>query len=377
MSHEDFVFRIGGEAGFGILSSGNVFAKTCSRSGYYIAGLNEYPSLIRGGHNTFTLQVSTEPLFSVKQSVDLLVALNEDAIRLHTQELSQGAIVIINQDRVGNEVEIPKGVFACRIPLITLAKESGGTDLMQNSVSLGAAIYFLDGDVEILKKVAGEAFGSAMGANVKAVEAGFEYAKKNFPQKSEFKLTARKLKEPLMVITGNEAIALGAVKAGCRFFVAYPMTPISSLINFFIKRGPELGILYKQPEDEIAAVTMAIGASYAGVRAMTGSSGGGFSLMVESYGLAGMTETPLVIIEGQRPGPATGLPTWGGQGDLRFVMHAAQDEFLRIVLAPGDPEECFRLTGEAFNLAEKYQTPVVVMTDKHLAEGLFTVHKFD
>jgi 2-oxoglutarate ferredoxin oxidoreductase subunit alpha len=178
-------------------------------------------------------------------------------------------------------------------------------------------------------------------------------------------------------LSGNEAICLGAIKAGCKFFAAYPMTPINSIISFFAAKAEELEMIYFQPEDEICGINAAIGASFAGVRSMVATSGGGFSLMVESYGLAGMTETPLVIIEGQRPGPSTGLPTWTSQGDLRFVLHASQDDFPRIVLAPGDQEECFWLTIEAFNLADKYQTPVVILTDKYLAESYKSVDYFD
>lgn len=361
------------------MASGRIFAKACLRAGYFPVGFVEYPSLIRGGHNTYTIRVAPEKIFSPRKPVDLLVALNENAALFHLKALSSHGEVIVNTDKVRSSSIRrlkAKKVSVSPMPLVALAKKAGGQEVMQNMVALGAAFYLLGGELRILEGVIKEMFGKGAKAkmallNIKAARQGFEYAKKNFQRSTRFSLRPRKQSEDLLLLSGNEAICLGAVAAGCKFFVSYPMTPMNALIRFFAQKGPDLGIVYKQPEDEIAAINMALGASLAGVRAMTATSGGGFSLMVEAYGLAGMTETPLVIAMGQRPGPATGLPTWGGQGDLRFMLHAAQDEFPRIVLAPGDPKECFSLTAQAFNLAEKYQTPVVVLTDTHLAESIF------
>lgn len=377
----DFTWKIGGEAGYGIMSAGAVFSKACKKAGYFTFAYNEYPSLIRGGHNVFIIRVSSKPVLAPRKPVDVLVALNKETFDLHYKEMKNGYIVV-NTDKVAEKDLKGKGSFqVVPVPLITLAKEAGGSQIMMNNVALGASFALVCAPFaplrEAIKSVFSKLDEETLAANVKAAKAGYDYVKKDFAKfKCHVEMAERK-KEDTLVLSGNEGICLGAVKAGCKFLSAYPMTPINSIWTYFAKRGPKLGFLYVQPEDEITAVSMAIGASFSGVRAMTCSSGGGYSLMVESYGLAGMTETPLVIVEGQRPGPATGLPTWTGQGDLRFVLHAAQDEFPRIVLAPGDPEECFFLTAEAFNLAERYQAPVVLLTDKHLLESYWTWKRMD
>ncbi|MBI2624847.1 MAG: 2-oxoacid:acceptor oxidoreductase subunit alpha [Candidatus Nealsonbacteria bacterium] len=377
----DLTWKIGGEAGYGIMSSGLIFAKAALRSGYFIYDLNEYPSLIRGGHNTYTVRISDGEIYSQVKPVNLLVALNQNAIDFHKDELSQGAALIVNTDKVDQEkIKISKGVNLFPVPLIKLAKEVDGKEIMMNTVAIGASMALLKGDFEVLTEVIKDFFKGKEKIeelNIKAAKLGFDFIKNNF-NKIEFSFSLpKKNRDNGMLLTGNDAIALGAVKAGLKFFACYPMTPINSLLAYFAKQGPELKIVYIQPEDEISGINMAIGASFAGARSMVATSGGGFSLMTEAFGLAGITETPLVIIEGQRPGPATGLPTWGAQGDLRFVLHAAQDDFPRIVLAPGDPEECFWLTIEAFNLAEIYQAPAVILTDKHLGESHQSVADFE
>ena len=254
---------------------------------------------------------------------------------------------------------------------------------MTNNVAMGAVACLLGADFQILASVIRDVFGNSkpelVNLNLRASRAGFDYLKKNFPAyrgRASASLKRRKADRQLL-LTGNDAIGLGAVAAGCQFFAAYPMTPINSMIGYFAARAKELGMVYYQPEDEIAGINAAIGASHGGARSMVATSGGGFSLMVEGFGLAGMTETPLVIIEGQRPGPSTGLPTWTSQSDLRFVLHASQDDFPRIVLAPGDTQEAFWLTLEAFNLADRYQTPVVLLVDKYLCESHQSIKVFD
>ena len=377
----DFTFKIAGEAGYGIMFSGLVFSKVALRSGYFVFDTNEYPSLIRGGHNVYTVRVSQEEISSQVAPVDFLVALNQEGFEFHQKELSPGAALILNTDKIDlKKIKIPQKINVFPIPLIKLAKEVGGQEIMMNSVALGATIFLLKADFTILSSIFQDIFGSQqkeIDLNIRAAKAGFDFVANNYPKVDlDFNLKKIKNRERVL-LSGNDAICLGAIKAGCKFFAAYPMTPINSIIAYFAKKANDLGIFYFQPEDEIAGINSAIGASFVGLRSMVATSGGGFSLMTEAYGLAGMTETPLVIILGQRPGPATGLPTWTGQGDLRFVLHAAQDDFPRIVLAPGDPEECFWLTIEAFNLAEKYQTTVVLLVDKHLCESHKSVDLFD
>ncbi len=377
-----FNFKIAGEAGYGIASAGLIFTKTALRSGYFVFDFNEYPSLIRGGHNLYGARISDQEISSPTLGVDFLIALNQNAVDFHKKELSSGAAVILNSDKASasaSDFSPETNVFS--IPLIKIAQENGGQDIMMNNVALGATIFLLGADFKILESAIGDIFSSvrseAIDLNIKMARAGFDFAQKNFKgAKLSFNLKKKKTKKPLF-LTGNDALCLGAVKAGCKFFAAYPMTPINSMITYFAAKAKELNLVYYQPEDEIAGINAAIGAATCGLRAMVATSGGGFSLMTEAYGLAGMTETPLVIIEGQRPGPSTGLPTWTGQGDLRFVLHASQDDFPRIVLAPGDVEECFWLTLEAFNLAEIYQTPVVILVDKYLCESRQSGEVFD
>ncbi len=369
---QDFVLKIGGEAGQGIASAGLIFGKLALRSGYFLFDANEYPSLIKGGHNVYAIRVADEKIFSLGGKVDFLIALNQNAIDFHKDELSTGAAVILNSDKVSSS-NFKKGINIFPVPLIKLAKEAGGSEIMINNVALGAAAFLLKADLEVLQTIIKDIFFSAkseiIDLNIKSAEAGFSFAKENFANvKLNFSLEKRNAGEQIF-LSGNDAICLGAVKAGCRFFSAYPMTPINSIIAYFSANAEKIGMVYLQPEDEIAAINTAIGAASTGVRSMTATSGGGFSLMVEALGMAGMTETPIVIINGQRPGHSSGLPTWTGQGDLKFVLSAGQDDFPRLVLAPGDVEECFWLTIEAFNLADKYQAPVIILIDKYISES--------
>ena len=252
------------------------------------------------------------------------------------------------------------------------ANSAGGGELLSNTVALGAATAILDGNLSMLKNLINEEFANkdpkVATMNQQAAEAGFNFAQENFAENFKKTLTPIENNIPKMVVNGNDAVALGAIAAGLQFAAIYPMSPISNILHVLASYQEKYGYVYKQPEDEISAINMAIGASFAGVRSMTATSGGGFCLMTEAYGLSGMTETPIVIVLGMRPGPATGFPTWSEQGDLRFVLHAHQGDFPRIVLAPGDAKEAFDLTMQAFNLADKYQTPVVLLIDKNICE---------
>jgi 2-oxoglutarate ferredoxin oxidoreductase subunit alpha len=243
-------------------------------------------------------------------------------------------------------------------------------------VTLGAAISILGGSLSILKNLISEEFADKgeeiVKANISAVESGFNYISEHYQKNIRQDLKPLEMLNsfvPYMVVDGNDAVALGAISAGLQYAAIYPMSPVSNILHILAENQEKFGFIYKQPEDEISAINMAIGASYAGARSMTATSGGGFCLMTEGYGLAGMTETPLVIIEGMRPGPATAMPTWSDQGDLQMILNAAQGDFPRIVLAAGDAKEAFDLTMQAFNLADKYQTPVVLIIDKNICEN--------
>jgi len=381
MTSQPFVFKIGGEAGFGIGSAGLTFAKIASRSGYHVFDYLEYPSIIRGGHNVLEVCVSEEKIRAPYAHTDFLLALNQETLDRHMHELSTDAIVLFDSEFKMNASKLPSSVTALDIPAFRLAKENGSTILMRDTITLGATIALLEGSLEIFNELIAEEFArkgeEVVKKNQLLAHIGFEYIQKHFSHAHKPILRPKKKTKPQLVINGNEAVALGAIAGGMQFAAIYPMTPTSNILHVLAAHQAEFDFIYKQPEDEISAINMAIGAAFAGARSMVATAGGGFCLMAEGYGLAGMTETPVVMIEGMRGSPATGLPTWTEQGDLRFVLHAHQGDFPRIVLAPGDVDEAFHMTMQAFNLAEIYQTPVVVMIDKHLCESHESTKPFD
>ncbi|MCW4016505.1 MAG: 2-oxoacid:acceptor oxidoreductase subunit alpha [Candidatus Bathyarchaeota archaeon] len=372
---------VGGEAGAGISRSGFLFAKACLRGGLYVFGANDYQSLIRGGHNFYTVTVCDQKVYCQADKVELLVALDKQTILLHKDELVSGAGVIYDQDQITvTKEELGRDdINQYHVPLRKIVKELDGPSIMENTVALGAANALLDYDPEILNQVLRDTFKPKVAElNIEAAKQGYSYAKENYRNDFEYKLkkTGSEGKNRIFV-AGNEAIALGALNAGCKFYAAYPMTPATSILHFLAPLDREYKMLVIQTESEIAAINMVAGASYAGARAMTATSGGGFCLMTEALGMIGMSETSPVIVLVQRPGPSTGLPTYTGQGDLRFAIHASQGEFPRVVIAPGNVEECFYNTVEAFNLAEKFQIPAIVISDKYLAESNGTTEPFD
>ncbi len=384
MKQDVFTFKIAGKAGQGIKSSGITFARFISRSGYNVFTFVEYPSIIKGGHNVMQVNVSKEEVTGPSLTTQLLVALNQESIDFHLGELAEGSGIIFDGDRKLDTSKVPSGVNLCPVPLFNMAKDAGGGELLINIVALGAATALMDGHLHVMKKLVTEEYADKgediVKADQKAVELGYNFVKENYAHqvKSTVKLEGNvDSSVAKMVLNGNEAVALGAISAGLQFASIYPMSPISNILHVLAKHQEEYKYVYKQPEDEIAAINMALGAAFAGARSMTATSGGGFCLMSEGYGLAGITETPVVMIEGMRGGPGTGIPTWSAQGDLRFVLHAHQDDFLRIVLTPGDVEETFHMTMQAFNLAEKYQTPVVVLINKDICECDQSVAMFD
>ncbi len=382
MAKQDFFsLKIGGQAGQGIKSAGLMFAKLATRSGLHIYTYTEYPSLIRGGHNAMQINISKDELTAPSLRTDLLVALNQETINKHLHELSAGAGIIFDADKKFDFSRVDKQINLFLVPLSKLANAAGGQELLINTVAIGAAAALLSGDLQKLKDLISEEFSDKneeiVKMNYKAVESGYNFVIENFKDKIQNKMTPLTNVVPNIILNGSEAASLAAISAGLQFAAIYPMTPITGILTVLAAHQEKYGYIYKQPEDEIAAINMAIGAGFAGARSMTATSGGGFCLMTEGYGLAGITETPIVIIMGMRTGPATGLPTWSGQGDLRFVIHAHQDDFPRIVLAAGDGREAFDQTMLAFNLAEKYQTPVVVLVDKNLNENDQSYPHFD
>jgi len=366
---------VGGEAGQGVQSVGFILAKAFARGGYHVFADQDYESRIRGGHNFFRVRVSDSEVGTISEKLDILLALNRETIELHQGELVRGGVAVFDGDKI-NDIRSDSTFFS--VSLGRLAEQEAGTGLMANTVALGVALGLVHYDLATLTEVLREHFGIGQTgeANVKAAAKGYEYAVNNF--KGKLKQTLSPLSDKKrMLINGNDAIALGAVAAGCTFMAAYPMTPVTSIMEYLASKSDELGLVAVQAEDEISAVNMIIGAAFTGARAMTATSGGGFCLMVEALGLAGITETPILVVLGQRPGPAIGLPTRTEQGDLLFAIRASHGEFPRAVLAPATIEDAFWLTVKAFNLAEKYQLPVILLTDQHLASSYSTIDKFD
>jgi len=372
---------IGGEAGAGINRSGFLFAKSCLRGGLHVFGTIDYQSLIRGGHSFYIARADAKEIYSQAGTIDLLLALNKETILLHKDELVPGGgIVYDGEETALNDEELgTDDLKLYPVPLKGIVKELEGELVMRNTVALGAAVALLRYDLEILSEIIRDEFKPKVAeSNVKAARMGYDYGREHYAGDFAYCLekTSSAGKRDIF-LTGNEAVGLGAIRAGCKFYAAYPMTPSTGVLHFMAPLDREYGMIVMQAESEIAAINMVAGASFAGVRAMTATSGGGFCLMSEGLGMTGMTETPAVIMLAQRPGPSTGLPTYSGQGDLRFAIHASQGEFPRVVIAPGDVEECFYKTREAFNLAEKFQIPAILITDKYLVESHGTVELFD
>ena len=372
---EEINLMVGGEAGQGVQSAGFIIAKAFARYGLSVFADQDYESRVRGGHNFFRIRAGDDAVSAITETLDVLVALDRQSIDLHRKELSHDGVIIFDAEKVK---DIGAGNNFMGLPLEQMAAETAKNKQAANVVAAGAAMALLGYDGEALKSVVLDYFGTGeMGdANATAAARGYEYAKANSkggPGKRANPVSSRNQ----MLLNGNEAVALGALAAGCKFVSAYPMTPSTTIMEYMAGKADELGIVVVQPEDEISAINMTVGAAYAGVRAMTATSGGGFCLMVEGLGLAGMTETPVVVVDGQRAGPAIGLPTRTEQGDLEFAIHASHGDFPRVVMAPANVEDAFWLTVKAFNLAEEYQLPVIVLTDQYLASSYATAERFD
>ena len=379
MSPHEIVFRIGGAAGDGVSSTAESFAKMCARSGLHVWTYSSYQSVIRGGHVWTQVRGSPEPVLSHGTVPNVLVCLNQQTMDVHQGEVPEAGAIVYDGDLVKPDpAKVRKGVRLLGVPLRKLAQTITPNAIVRNTVALGAAVRLCDLDfaqVEAaFKDIWGDKKPEVVEQNVRAAKLGADEVDKAGGS-LHFEIAFSH--EPRYLMTGNEAVALGALAAGVRFHAQYPMTPASSILHWMAAHGPAHGVVVKQVEDELAAMNMAVGAGHAGVRSMVATSGGGFSLMVEAIGEAGMTETPLVAVLVQRGGPSTGLPTKTEQGDLNLALGAGQGDWPRAILAPRNTKECFELTAKAFNLAEVYQTPVIVMSDLYLGEGFRTVDKLD
>ena len=380
MDLEALNWKISARAGEGVMASAKLFAKACKRQDLAVFDYYEYPSLIRGGLQSGQVYASLQGASCHRRRLDLLIVFHEKFIEEHLAEIDENSLVVVN----ANAVDISKfpalKAKVVALNLTKIARDQGAHPLAANVAALGLSAALFNMDLQILGRVVVEEFAKNKEAavqNLAVLKAAYETIQELI-QKGEIKSFGKLVNTGLdeqILLSGNEAIGLGALAAGLQFYSAYPMTPATGVLHYLASLQDKYPLVVKHAEDEIGAINQAIGASFAGVRAMTGSSGGGFALMVESLSFAGVAEIPLVVFEATRQGPATGLPTWTSQGDLNFVLGAGHGEFLRVVFTPGDVREHFLLAKLAVELAEKYQLPVLIMSDKYILESLQSMPK--
>ena len=374
MNKIDFGVGIGGENGQGIASTGNILALIFARRGLHLNAYNAYQSIIRGGHTFLTIRAGNEPMRNMGDKIDVFIPLNQDTMDRHLRLLKSGACAIFDKEKV-TPGQAADGVQLCPMPMKDLTK---GNKLAVNTAALGATLQLLGIESELLETVISRQFkkkGDAVIAeNVAIARAGYDYAAQNF---TSFPWKAPKGAKPLGIITGNQAIAMGGAAAGVKFYAAYPMSPSTGVLMWMAAHARQLGIMVRQVEDEIGVMNMVIGAAHTGCRAMCATSGGGFALMTEAVGMSGMIETPIVCVDVQRAGPATGVPTKTEQGDLWQVLGAGQGDYPRIVVAPTNQLDLFRMMPELFNLCDKYQCPGLVLSDLLISEGTTSIDPDD
>lgn len=362
----DLTVKIGGEAGQGIQTVGTLLASACQRAGLYVMAVNDFESRIRGGHNFFQIRLSDHPVRAPNDQINLLVGMDGQTLPMHRPEVLANGKIIIDSKSPDTDEDI------ISIPISKLAKQAGGL-ITANTVAAGICLSLLGAPLGFFESVIADHFS---GKSKKVIDQNHVAARLGYSAVDQvdfddaFKWKNEKSKG--MLLSGDQSIALGALAGDCRFVSFYPMSPSTGINVFLASLMDQFPLVVEQVEDEIAAINMAIGASFAGVRSMTATSGGGFCLMTEGLGLAGITETPIVIVNAQRPGPATGLATRTAQADLHFVIHAAQDEFPRFVFAPNTPEAAYETTARAFHLADKFQVPAIILTDQYFTDSIFT-----
>lgn len=373
---------IAGKAGDGVLFTGNVLAKILKRQRWEVSTYRDFPSNIRGEPTNYTIHASQRKIYGRRDNIDIFIAFDCEAILKHSKNMADRGILLCDGEDLKRVAPVSsKGKTFHRFPLRKLARENFGDTIFRNMIALGALGYILDLDVHIIEGIISEAFEKKKGKeivrkNIEAFQLGCIKAKEIVRIEEKHPLEKKKDTDRIL-LSGDEAIALGALAAGCRFFAAYPICPASEIWQSLAVHLPQFNGLVVQTEDELAALNMALGASYTGARAMTSTSGPGASLMMEAFGLAGMAEIPIVIVHVQRVGPSTGMPTKTEQGDLNQWIYGSHGEFPRIVISPGTIEECFEFTIDAFNLAEQYQIPVIILTEQDYGQNYFSVKKFD
>ncbi|ADO45478.1 pyruvate flavodoxin/ferredoxin oxidoreductase domain protein [Hydrogenobacter thermophilus TK-6] len=365
----DLTIKIGGEGGEGVISAGDFLTESAARAGYYVVNFKSFPAEIKGGYAQSTIRVSNKKLYTTGDGFDILCCFNGEAYEFNRKHLRPGTVLVY--DSSDFEPEEHEGVVMYPVPLSHLAKDIMKAYITKNVIALGVLCGLFDIPVQSIKDSIKAKFlrkgQEIIELNYKALETGINYVRENIKKLDGYLFPPAKEPKDVVIMEGNQAIAKGAVVAGCKFYAAYPITPATTVGNYIVEDLIRVGGWLYQAEDEIASLGMALGASFAGVKAMTATSGPGLCLMTEFISYAGMTELPIVIVDVQRVGPATGMPTKHEQGDLYHAIYSGHGEIPRAVLAPTNVEESFYLTVEAFNLAEKYQIPVIVLTDASLS----------
>jgi 2-oxoglutarate/2-oxoacid ferredoxin oxidoreductase subunit alpha len=373
---ETFAIGIGGAAGQGVATPGDIFAKIFSRRGLNLNAYNAYQSIIRGGHTFLTIRTGTEKVTNMGDRIDLLIPLNQDSMDRHLRLLGRGAACIYNADTI-TPASPADGVQLCPLPVSQLA-DIARNKVAQNTLAIGAGLHMMGVGFQALENVLGEQFkkkGEAVVTeNVGIARAGYDYAAAHF---TAFPNPLPKTENRYAILSGNIAMAMGGAAAGVKFYCAYPMSPSTGVLHWMAAHARKAGIMVRQVEDEIGVINMAIGAAHAGVRAMCATSGGGFALMSEGLGMSAMIETPVVVIDCQRAGPSTGVPTKTEQGDLWQMLGAAFGDYPRVIVAPLDITDCFKLIPEMFNLVDRFQCPGLVLCDLLLSEGRLGVDPKD
>ena len=399
----DYVFRVGGEGGEGVISTGEMLTLALARSGFEIYTFRTYPAEIKGGHANYQIRASGNLLLSQGASVDVLLAFNQEAYDKHIQDVRPGGVVIYDADsfspppvasaaseaapngagqvgvRTGHGVSpaSPGSLIYYGIPLTSMATEKVGIKLTKNIIALGVLAELCDIPQDTFEALLKEKFGrkgdTVVQKNLLALRVGVEYVQQQLKRRDDIRLGAGPRKTKELVLSGNESLALGAIAVGCRFYAGYPITPATDIMEFLARELPKIGGFVVQTEDEIAAIGAVLGASFTGKKAMTATSGPGFSLMTEMMGLAVAAEIPAVVVDVQRVGPSTGMPTKTEQGDLYLACYGGHGNCPRIVMALTSVEDCFYGIMRAFNIAEQFQMPVVVLSDQYLGHRKATV----
>ena len=371
----DITFNVGGEAGQGIDTIGDLLTQVFVKAGFFTFTIKDYESRIRGGYNFSQIRVSDKPIYAPSNEVDVIVALSRDAIIGQRENLVENGVIVFEESIEFDRLE------TCHFPapLTKTARAVGGSIRMTNAAAMGAVLSIIQFPFSLAEEALTEIFSkkgeAIVSGNIAVAKALYEYTAEKFTGACRQNLSGveRGPCKDCLILNGNQALAFGAMAGNVKWVSSYPMSPSTSLFQEIVTHANALNIGTLQSEDEIAGLAMAIGASFAGARALTTTSGGGFSLMVEGLGFAAMTETPVVIYNAQRPGPSTGLPTRTEQSDLLFMLHASQGEFPRIMLAPKNPSEAFEVGYRAFNLADRFQVPVLILGDQHFADSVMNI----